>query len=54
MKFPRLDVGGKSSMMVWDGNTYVRVRSGGTLPPEHVSIDACALPEYKIMSKSRL
>ena len=42
------------AMCVFNANAYVWVRSGGTVPPQEVSIDACALPEYKISSKSRL
>ena len=40
-------------MCVFDANAYVRVRSGGILPPQKKIIDVCALPEYKITSKSR-
>ena len=41
-------------MCVFDADAYVRVRSGGILPPQKISIDVCALAEYKISSKSRL
>ena len=40
-------------MCVSNANAYVRVRSGGILPPQKISIDVCALAEWRIRSKSR-